>query len=123
MPLCESARRAARVVLRALLPWVVPLSTWAAGTRAPEFLPGTSGGPADWDRVVNLPPMLVEDFSGQPWLTADLPNLQVLSRCSQNLTATLIDRQQRLLEMLALIYPAALEPDRPLGGNLRILAL
>lgn len=33
VPLCESARRAARVVLRALLPWVVPLSTWAAGTR------------------------------------------------------------------------------------------
>lgn len=106
---CDLARRALRGVLRAMILLLAPIWAWSAGTLAPEH-PVASGGPADWERIVSLPPMLVEDFSGQPWLIAELPNLQVLSRCSQNLTSTLIDRQQRLLDMLGQIYPAALQP-------------
>ena len=79
---CDLARRALRGVLRAMIFLLASIWAWSAGTLAPEH-PVASGGPADWERIVNLPPMLVEDFAGQPWLIAELPNLQVLSRCSQ----------------------------------------
>ena len=76
--------------------------------------PGTSYAirVREWEGVVKLPPYIVEDDKGTPWLYARLDDIEVLSRCSPELTANLIDRHRRLLAMLDLLYPAKFWPQR-----------
>lgn len=86
---------------------ISPLNVTA--TEDDSTAPGTPT--EQWTDVIKLPPFVVEDETGPPWLIAQLPGVEVLSRCSPNITEKLLDRYQRLLAMLALIYPTELQPQ------------
>jgi len=61
--------------------------------------------------AIFLPPMIVESYAGQPWSIARLPKAEIISRCPEEQTKNVIDRYQRLLAMLELVYPAHLQPE------------
>ena len=75
---------------------------------APPSTENTASG--QFGGVVKLPPFVVEDDNGPSWLVATTPNTEYLSRCPSDLTRNLIDRHQRLLAMLDMIYPKELQP-------------
>ncbi|MBP6506866.1 MAG: hypothetical protein KA257_04820 [Opitutaceae bacterium] len=60
------------------------------------------------DRVVELPPYGVEELLNPPWRYANVGGVEVISRCPDNITEQLIERHQRLHELLALFLPAQL---------------
>ncbi len=82
----------------------------AAGKSGDPNHPKASLQP-DADDVIQLSPYVVEEDASTPWLVARIDGTEILSRCSKALTESLVNRYQRLNGMLALIYPAALQPE------------
>jgi len=64
------------------------------------------------DRLIELPPYMVEESPTPPWRYARVRGIEVLSRCSDDLTRQLIDRQHVLHEELALLLPKPLQVQR-----------
>lgn len=62
---------------------------------------------ANADAVIELPPYVVEEKGEKSpaWRYASVTGLEVISRCSDDVTRQWIDRQHRLHELLALILP------------------
>lgn len=84
----------------------------AATTLEPVLDPETNTlairpGRASRDTVIELPPYWVEDKGERPpiWRYARVGGLEVISRCSDEVTRQWIDRQHRLHALLALILP------------------
>ena len=67
-------------------------------------------------QVIELPPYYLEHSLRPPWRYATVPGVEVLSRCSDEITERLIDRQHRMRELLTLILPSQfqLQHDVPL---------
>lgn len=70
------------------------------------------GMPAENERVVELPPFAVEENVTTPWRYTELPGVEVLSRCPDEMTNQLIRRQHRLHELLTLLIPRRLQIKR-----------
>ncbi len=68
-------------------------------------------------QVIELPPFYLEHSLRPPWRYAEVPGVEVLSRCSDEITERLIDRQHRMRELLTLILPLQFQHhhDVPLG--------
>ncbi len=64
------------------------------------------------ERVIELPPYVVEESLTPPWRYVSVPGIEVLSRCSDDLTRQLIDRQHLMHEELALFLPKPLQVQR-----------
>lgn len=114
-----------------LLPgWRFRLGRWLAlwSGSALALAAGTAADPAptkpadlsDPTAVVELSTFHVEGDADTPWLIARIGHTEVLSRCSPDQTATLINRYQRLNAMLAAIYPVALQPEHDVPATLFI---
>ncbi len=63
-------------------------------------------------RVVELPPYVVEEPLDPPWRYATIPGVEVISRCQDSITSQLIDRHHRLSQLLSMIFPPELQPQR-----------
>lgn len=114
MPHCENPGRAVNLAgwLAIMTLYVSAFLTEMASTTLSAETSSVDSGL--WGGVVKLPPYMVEDDAGRPWLVAKTADVEVLSRCSEELTEKLIDRHQRLLAMLSLILPDQLQPKRDL---------
>ncbi len=67
--------------------------------------------PAQTQRIVELPPYVVEDSLVPPWRYAKIPGLEVISRCSDAATTDLIETNYQLLGLLdELLLPRKLQP-------------
>lgn len=108
---CTISRFPAIAILTVVRPWIV---IFIATLGMPKVMAESStDAPVSpsHDGVIVLPPMIVETQAGQPWSIARLPNVEILSRCSEEQTKNVIDRYQRLLAMLEMVYPTHLQPD------------
>ncbi|HVS53296.1 MAG TPA: hypothetical protein VHD62_13145 [Opitutaceae bacterium] len=62
--------------------------------------------------MVSLPPFLVEEtLNGRKWRYAELPGVEVLSRCADDITSRLIETQERVHRLFALLVPPSLQLD------------
>lgn len=69
--------------------------------------------PAGSDRVVELPPlMVVEPTKGPPWHYLETPNLEILSRCSDEAAVHLAEEMHRLQHLLTVLLPENLQARR-----------
>lgn len=91
-----------------------------AAVTAAEPAAKPSADAADPTAVVELAPFHVEGDTDTAWLIARTGSTEVLSRCSPDQTATLINRYQRLNAMLAALYPVALQPEHDVPATLFI---
>ena len=92
----------------ALISLVLLPTTWVLQAQTPD---SDGPRPGQWDNMISLPPFLVEDDGGQPWKVANLEGIEVLSRSSDTLSKTIVDRYLRLQAMVNLIYPPDLQPS------------
>jgi len=60
-------------------------------------------------RVIELPLFVVKESPHAPWRYAQMPGLELISRCPDEVTRKLLEQNQRLLELLELIVPADLQ--------------
>lgn len=104
---------------RLLALWGGSMLALAAGTEA-DPATKSSADATDPAQVVELAPFHVEGDTDTAWLIARVGHTEVLSRCSPDQTATLINRYQRLNAMLAAIYPPALHPEHDVPAALFI---
>ena len=77
---------------------------------AAGLLVGAVAVDAAEDRVIALPPFIVEEAAKRlPWLYADIAGLEVLSSCPERLTRQLVANHYRLHALLGELVPPALQ--------------
>jgi hypothetical protein len=65
------------------------------------------------DRVVELPPLMVaEPSNGPPWHYLEAPNLEILSRCSDEAAVHFAQEMNRLQQLLTVLLPENLQAHR-----------
>lgn len=78
-------------------------------TLAAGLLSGALAPAAAQDRVVALPPFIVEEAKALPWRYTEVAGLEVLSSCPDRLTRELIANHYRLHVLLGELLPPALQ--------------
>ncbi|MFM1852416.1 MAG: hypothetical protein RIS54_2100 [Verrucomicrobiota bacterium] len=66
------------------------------------------------DKVVELPPLTIEETVTTPWWFASVGEAEILSRLPEEVTRQLIRRQYRLHALLQLLIPSSLQVRREL---------
>lgn len=79
---------------------------------APWTLFGQTGAERATGPVIELPPMVVDEkVEPLRWSYLGLPQMEVLSVCSDSATRTLVQRYLRLEQLLPMLIPREFRPD------------
>lgn len=85
---------------------------WAGMVCMVVFCSAPLGWMRETETLVELPPFMVEADAAKPWRYAAVPGAEILSRCPDEITRQMIQRQYRLHELLTLLVPPELQVHR-----------